>query len=212
MMRIVIADDHPLVREALAMTVMRAVDADAQVRQVPDFDSLCEVCETWAPTLALVDLNMPGMNALEGLRTLRQRHPALALLVASGQEDPPTIRAALATGINGFFPKTGAPELLRSAVQLVLSGESYVPPGALADHRGGEPPHRPDITGLTPRQRDVLMRLLQGHSNKLIARDLGLTEGTVKIHIAAILRALGARNRTEAVVRAHGLHIDGSES
>ncbi len=211
MMRIVVADDHPLVREALVVTVMRAV-AEAQVQQAHDFDSLSAACQTWAPALALVDLNMPGMNSLEGLRTLRSRYPTLALLVASGQEDPPTIRAVLATGVNGFFPKTGAPELLRSAIQLVLAGESYVPPGALADHLGGEPPHRPDVTGLTPRQRDVLRRLLRGHSNKLIARDLGLTEGTVKIHIAAILRALGARNRTEAVVRAHGLHLDGSDT
>lgn len=205
-MRIVIADDHPLVREALVVTVMRTV-ADAQVQQAQDFDSLCEACDCWAPTLALVDLNMPGMNALEGLRTLRRRHPTLAVLVASAQEDPPTIRAVLATGVNGFFPKTGAPELLRSAIQLVLAGESYVPPNALADHLDGAPPHRPDVSGLTPRQRDVLTRLLHGHSNKLIARDLGLTEGTVKIHIAAILRALGARNRTEAVVRAHELGL-----
>ncbi|MEO5696525.1 MAG: response regulator transcription factor [Burkholderiaceae bacterium] len=210
-MRILIADDHPLVREALVVTVMRAV-ADAQVRQAHDFDSLAEACEAWSPALALVDLNMPGMNALEGLRMLRRRHPTMAVLVASAQEDPPTIRAVLATGVNGFFPKTGAPELLRNAIQLVLAGESYVPPGALGDFLGGEPPHRPDVSGLTPRQHDVLMRLLQGHPNKLIARDLGLTEGTVKIHIAAILRALGARNRTEAVVRAHELGLDGAES
>ncbi|MEO7855160.1 MAG: response regulator transcription factor [Rubrivivax sp.] len=204
-MKIVIADDHPLLREALVVTVMRAV-TDAEVRQAKDFDSLYEACASWAPSLALVDLNMPGMNALQGLQTLRRDFPTLALLVASAQEDAPTIRAVLASGVNGFFPKTGAPELLGSAIHLVLAGEAYVPPGALAG-LGGDAPHRPDLSGLTPRQRDVLMRLLHGHPNKLIARELGLTEGTVKIHIAAILRALGARNRTEAVVRAHELGL-----
>lgn len=205
-MKIVIADDHPLVRDALATTLLRAVP-DAEVLQTADLPGLLQVCTCSDIELAVVDLNMPGMNGLEGLRHLRTDCPQLAVLVASAQDDAPTIRAALSYGISGFFPKTGGAELLVKAVQLVLAGGVYVPPGALADHVGGTPPPTADASGLTPRQIDVLKRLMHGHSNKLIARELGLTEGTVKIHIAAILRALGARNRTEAVVRAHELGV-----
>jgi two-component system, NarL family, nitrate/nitrite response regulator NarL len=205
-MRVLIADDHPMVRDAIARAVQRA-DADAEVHEAQDFASAQDLCESLLPELALLDLNMPGMNGIEGLRRLRLRFPALALIVASGQEDPPTIRAVLATGVSGFFPKSAAPELLLQAIRLVQAGGVYVPAGVLADFRDGVPPPV-GVAGLTPRQLAVLRRLLHGWPNKVIARELGLTEGTVKVHIAAILRALQARNRTEAVVRARELGFD----
>lgn len=207
-MRIVVADDHPLVRDALARTVRRA-DPSAEVHEAQDYASVQCLCTALAPELALVDLNMPGMNGVEGLRLLRRQFPALAIIVASGQEDPPTIRNVLSAGANGFFPKTADPELLLQAIRLVQAGGVYVPAGVLADFQDGLPPLRPHSAGLTPRQLAVLQRLLRGLPNKLIARDLSLTEGTVKIHIAAILRALRARNRTEAVIRARELGLDG---
>jgi DNA-binding NarL/FixJ family response regulator len=205
-MNVLVADDHPLVRDALCRTVQRA-EAQACVHEAADFAGIQAQCAAVAPALALIDLNMPGMNGLDGLRWLRQHFPALALIVASGQEDAPTIRAVLATGARGFFPKSAAPELLLQAIRLVQAGGTYVPAGVMADFQDGLPPARADTAGLTPRQIDVLQRLLRGLPNKLIARDLGLTEGTVKIHIAAILRALQARNRTEAVVRARELGV-----
>ena len=210
-MRILVADDHPLVRDALAHTLRRA-DAEAEVHEAQDFDGALGLCEALQPELALLDLNMPGMNGLEGLRRLRRQFPQLRLIVASGQEDPPTMRAVLATGASGFFPTSGAAELLLQAIRIVQAGGIYVPPGVLADFRDGAPPAPPDAAGLTPRQLDVLQRLLRGWPNKLIARELGLTEGTVKIHIAAILRALRARNRTEAVIRARELGLDDAPS
>jgi DNA-binding NarL/FixJ family response regulator len=206
-MKVLVADDHPMVRDALARTVQRA-DADADIHEAADFAAAERVCELHAPELGLVDLNMPGMHGVEGLRRLRRQFPAVALIVASGQEDPPTIRTVLGAGANGFFPKSAAPELLLQAIRLVQAGGVYVPPSVLADFRDGAPPAKPDTAGLTPRQLAVLQRLLQGLPNKLIGRELGLTEGTVKIHIAAILRALRVRNRTEAVVRARELRLD----
>jgi len=205
-MNVLVADDHPLVRDALCRTVQRAL-GPASLHEAADFAGVQAQCTAFAPSLALVDLNMPGMNGLDGLRWLRQQYPALALIIASGQEDGPTIRAVLATGARGFFPKSAAPELLLQAIRLVQAGGIYVPTGVTADFHEGLPPARADTAGLTPRQIDVLQRLLRGLPNKLIARDLGLTEGTVKIHIAAILRALQARNRTEAVVRARALGV-----
>jgi DNA-binding NarL/FixJ family response regulator len=206
-MKILVADDHPLVREGLVRAV-RPLAVDIEVHEAQDFSTAQCLCEALAPELALVDLNMPGMNGLEGLRSLRRQFREVAFIVVSGQEDPPLIRAALASGANGFFPKSASSALLLQCIALVLAGGLYVPPGVLADFRDGLPPPRPDTAGLTPRQLQVLHRLAQGLPNKLIARDLGLTEGTVKIHIAAILRALRARNRTEAVVRARELGLD----
>jgi DNA-binding NarL/FixJ family response regulator len=210
-MKILVADDHPLVRDALARTVA-ALDAVVQVFEAADFEALRGLAGQHDLDFALVDLNMPGMHGLGGLRTLRTEFPTLVLVVASAQDDAATIRSVLATGVSGFIPKTESRDVVLQAIRLVLAGGVYVPPRVLLDPGGGTASPAPagsngaDAT-LTPRQLDVLGCLLQGRPNKLIARDLGLTEGTVKIHIAAILRSLGASNRTEAVVRARELGL-----
>lgn len=204
-MKVLIADDHPLVRDALARTV-RELDRDVQVQEAGDLDALLQLAAEGGADLALVDLNMPGMDGVEGLRRLREAVPTLPIVVASGQEDPATIRAVLAAGAVGFIPKSERSEVLLAALRLVQSGGTYVPARMLDPASG--PPHDLKSADLTPRQLDVLQCLLRGEPNKQIARELGLTEGTVKIHIAAILRALHARNRTEAVVRARSLGID----
>jgi DNA-binding NarL/FixJ family response regulator len=204
-MKVLIADDHPLVRDALART-LRCVQPDAQVLEAADFANALRVLQTEAPQLALVDLHMPGMDRVEGVRRLRLLCPGVPLVVASGEDDPAVIRAALQAGAVGFLPKAESPDVLQQALRLVLGGGTYTPPQALADLQPGAAP-RPDASGLTPRQTDVLRCLMRGQPNKLIARELGLTEGTVKIHIAAILRVLQARNRTEAVVVARNLGL-----
>lgn len=205
-MNVLVADDHPLVRDAISRTVRRA-DAAACVHEAADYAAAQRVCLATAPALALVDLNMPGMGGIEGVRNLRLQFPQMTLIVASAQEDAPTIRAVLSAGARGFFPKSAEPELLVQAIRLVQAGGTYVPTGVVADYEDGRPPVKAGVAGLTPRQMDVLHRLLRGLPNKLIGRELGLTEGTVKIHIAAILRALQARNRTEAVVLARELGV-----
>jgi DNA-binding NarL/FixJ family response regulator len=208
-MKVLIADDHPLVRDALART-LRCVQPEADVLEAADFASALRVLQSEAPqlavNLAIVDLHMPGMERVDGVRRLRLLCPGVPLVVASGEDDPAVIRAALAAGAVGFLPKAESPDVLQQALRLVLGGGTYTPPQALADLQPGAAP-RPDASGLTPRQTDVLRCLMRGQPNKLIARELGLTEGTVKIHIAAILRVLQARNRTEAVVVARNLGL-----
>ena len=206
-MRVLIADDHPMVRDALART-LREIEPTAEVQQADDFDTLLRLALDGSSDLVLLDLNMPGMGGIAGLQRLRARLPTLPVVVASGQDDAATIRAVLAAGAAGFIPKSERPEVLLGALRLVLAGGVYVPPRSL-----DAPPTLPASPAgaaalLTPRQRDVLRAMSRGQPNKLIARELGLTEGTVKIHIAAILRALQARNRTEAVVRARELGLD----
>jgi DNA-binding NarL/FixJ family response regulator len=205
-MKVLIADDHPLVREALARTVAR-VRPEAEVLQAASHDDTLARLAAEQPPLALVDLHMPGMSGTLALRRLRAASPSTRLLVVSGDDDPAVMRAALAAGAAGFVPKSEPPERLEQALALVLAGGTYLPAQALADFRDGQAPPRADPGALTPRQTDVLHGLMRGLPNKLIARELGLTEGTVKIHIAAILRALQARNRTEAVVVARDLGI-----
>lgn len=205
-MNVLIADDHPLVRDALARTV-QAVLPDAAMLQAADLDTAQALLLAEQPALALLDLHMPGMQGVQGVRRLQRLAPALKILVASGEEDPAVMRAVMAAGALAFLPKSEPVEVLQQAIRIVLGGGTYLPSQALADLRPGASLPRPDAAAMTPRQLDVLKCLMQGQPNKLIARELGLTEGTVKIHIAAILRALQARNRTEAVVLARKLDL-----
>ena len=205
-MQVLIADDHPMVRDALRRTLL-LVEPDVQVLEAADYASALQLMQTESLQLALLDLHMPGMDRVNGLRRLRLLFPQLPIAVVSGEDDPVVIRATLSAGAVGFLPKSESPKVLQQALRLVLGGGTYMPALALADLRHGAPPPRPDAGGLTPRQLDVLRCLMRGQPNKLIAREMGLTEGTVKIHIAAILRVLQARNRTEAVVVARDLGL-----
>jgi DNA-binding NarL/FixJ family response regulator len=203
--KVLIADDHPLVRDALARTVQQLA-AQVLVCETGDLEGLLRLAAQGDADLALVDLNMPGMDGVAGLRRLREVAPTLPVVVASGQEDAATIRDVLAAGAAGFVPKSERSEVLLGALRLVQSGAIYLPARLLE----AAPPAAAaaaSLSNLTPRQLDVLRCLQRGEPNKSIARELGLTEGTVKIHIAAILRVLQARNRTEAVVRARAMGI-----
>ena len=200
-----IADHDPLVRGAWGRIVCQ-LEGGAHILEADDHTTLLErLAET--VHLLLVDLNFSGIDGMAGLHRLRMRFPMLAIVVASGRHDAPTIRAGLAAGVNGFIAKLDSPDMLLQVLRLVRAGGIYIPESALDSVH-----HLPALTTrsgshLTVRQLDVLRRLLRGEPNKVIARQLGLVEGTVKIHIAGILRALHVHNRTEAVVRAQELGL-----
>lgn len=224
-MKILIADDHRLVIEAVKAKLS---ELEAEI----DFVLAMSVDELLARAsddidLAVIDLNMPGAEGQAHIDEIRRRHPAVPVIVLSGYEDPAVMRSALERGVLGFIPKAYSPEVMLSAVRLVLAGGVYVPPmmlsslppGVVAGIAGGGPEgaaQRGSATAavqtlehlrnvLTERQVEVLQLLSQGKPNKLIGRALGISEGTVKIHLAAIFRALNVRNRTEAVVAAQTL-------
>ncbi len=218
-MRILIADDHRLIVEGVKLK-LGELGPDTEFVIAMDLDELRQAIHAIdADTLelALVDLAMPGVQGTEHLAEVIEKLPHVPVIVLSGSEDPALMKGLLAMGVAGFIPKAYSPEVMLSAVRLVLSGGVYVPPLLLQD--------RPEVAGstsspvpamaqpspadsleerlrklLTERQIDVLRLLSQGKPNKLIARDLGISEGTVKIHLAAIFRALNVRNRVEAVV------------
>lgn len=159
------------------------------------------------PSIALIllDLGLPDCDGLEFLRQLRSDRPEVGVVVLSGSGLPAQMREAMALGALGFIPKTQPRAILVGALQLVLAGGLYIPPDALlAPATSPLPLHRqtPDEAGLTARQTDILALLVAGASNKEICRRLDIAEPTVKNHVTAILRILGADNRTEAAVMA----------
>ncbi|KQX84629.1 response regulator transcription factor [Variovorax sp. Root473] len=226
-MKILIADDHRLVIEAVKAKLSE-LGAGIEFVLALSVDELLAGA-TDDLDLALIDLNMPGADGQAHIDEIRRRHPAVPVIVLSGYEDPAIMRSALERGVLGFIPKAYSPEVMLSAVRLVLAGGVYVPPMMLTalppgivagvsptSAAGGEPfarggngasgqtlEHLRSV--LTERQVEVLQLLSQGKPNKLIGRSLGISEGTVKIHLAAIFRALNVRNRTEAVVAAQAL-------
>lgn len=223
-MRILIAEDHRLVIEAMKAKLAELEDGVAFVVATTAAELRALAADD--VDLALIDLNIPGAEQYDHIDELRRRHPEVPVIVVSGYEDPAMMRAVLDRGALGFIPKAYSPEVMLSAVRLVLAGGVYVPPmmlsalaGGIASHVGAGPLQKAATASapagaptlehlrnvLTERQVEVLQLLSQGKPNKLIGRSLGISEGTVKIHLAAIFRALNVRNRTEAVVAAQSL-------
>ena len=206
--RVLIADDHPLYRDALQLVVAGAFP-DVECRESPDIAGTLAALAGSDIDLVLLDLTMPDASGLDGLQRIRAAHPAIPVIVCSADSDPRTVREAFRGGAAGYLPKSSGAALTRHALEIVRAGGQYVPSEALApapaetpsgNARGG--PDEP----LTPRQERVLELMEQGLSNKAIGRELGIGEITVKAHVSAILRKLGVDNRVQAVLasRARG--------
>jgi len=205
MVRILIADDHGLYRQGLRTFLQDSIP-DVEIVEAEGLDSALEALGRGAPfDLVVTDLRMPGMDGPQSLSAFREAFPAVKLVVMSGLEDRATVLASLGAGAHGYVPKSAPPEVMSDAITTVMAGRIWVPATLASWTPQTEPPPAPppsvggsDGPRLTPRQRDVLRLLLRGASTKEIARELDLGEGTVKVHLAGLYRALGARNRTEA--------------
>jgi DNA-binding NarL/FixJ family response regulator len=205
-LKILVADDHALFRDGLRY-LLGQLDGALELLEAKDGAEALELARAHPDLdLVLLDLGMPGIDGLAGLRLLRARCPAVPVVILSASEEPADVRQALDAGALGFIPKSSTSQVMLSALRLVLSGGMYLPPSYMERSHAVRVPlaaaSSVESLGLTPRQLDVLRLLGQGHSNKEIARVLDLAEGTVKLHISAILRALGVDNRTRAVVAA----------
>lgn len=198
--RIAIADDHPLMRAALASALATLAPAVEFVEACDHDETLALLERTPAPDILLMDLHMPGARGVDSVREVRRRAPQVPLAIVSADDDPAAVRALLAQGIAGFIPKTDSPTVIASAVRLILAGGVYVPPALVAGPSA--PARAAELAGLTERQVEVVRLLARGLSNKGIARELGVSEGTVKVHLLAVFRALDVRNRTSAVLAA----------
>jgi len=209
--KILVADDHALIREALRH-LLTQLDPSVVVEESPDCDSARSLAKDNPELdLLLLDITLPGGGGLPLLSELHREHPMLPVVMLSAAEDAGTVRDALARGAVGFIPKSSSNEVMLGALRLVLSGGRYIPIEALGDDGGaaGEPALASgDDLKLTDRQRQVLALIAKGDSNKQICRELGLAEATVKMHISAILRALKVTSRAQAIVAVNRLGLD----
>jgi DNA-binding NarL/FixJ family response regulator len=204
--RILVADDHPLYRNALGNVVAEAFD-DVEVVECEDIASALQYLANAAIDLVLLDLSMPDADGLDGVARLRAAAPATPIIVCSAQDDPDLVRDCFKLGVSGYLPKSSGTGVTSHALQLVRGGGVYVPYEALAERvvAGEDKAAQEDFDDsgagdLTPRQRNVLSLLERGMSNKAIARELGIGEITVKAHVSAILRKLGVENRLQAII------------
>ena len=199
MLKILIADDHELFLDGLRM-VLSDLDDNVEIDTVHDHKQLQEKANGSVPyDLILTDLAMPGLNWHESLRLLKEHYPDTPIVVLSAVSEPENVMQAIDIGASGFIPKTSSSKIILSALHLILSGGLYLPSELLRLSNKDEPAEE-NKGPLTSRQLDVLRLMGQSKPNKIIARELDLSEGTVKLHVTAILKALNVTNRTGAVI------------
>ena len=202
--RALVADDHELFRSGLRQLLIDSLGA-AEVREAETLDQAIEVLTNeGAGDLILVDLRMPGVNGAEALAALRDGFPEAKIAVVSAWEERAEILAALSAGVHGYIPKSLPSAEIAAALRSILDGRIFVPAAIGKREPGAGSASATAEAGqdkLTLRQKEVLNELLKGQASKEIARTLDIAEGTVKIHLAAIYRALGVRTRAEAIAR-----------
>ncbi len=199
--KIIIADDHPLFRQALLGTLKAKLN-HTQWLEVETIDQLEQQLQANNDSdLLLLDLNIPGAHGFNTLIHVRNHFPQIPVVVVSAHEDHNTISQAMSYGAAGFVPKSTPVDDIFTAIMSVLSGDVWLPDsfkGAQADSNNGDIAER--VASLTQQQYRILMMFAQGLLNKQIAYDLNVSEATIKAHATAIFRKLDVRNRTQAVI------------
>lgn len=214
-MHLLIADDHMLFRSGFKLLVSQLFPG-ASLSDASDANEAWDILnDDAAYDLVFLDLAMPGMNGVAGVRRFVERRPAIPVVILSAYAEPEEIVECMGIGVRGYIPKSSSESVLQNAVSLMLAGEIYVPRRAIGQMLAeGTSEYAEDLEGLsdnnplrqlTPRQRCTLALMIEGQSNKEIARSLGLLESTVKAHVKVILRKLSAHNRTQAALIAADL-------
>jgi len=208
---ILIADDHPLFRDALQRAVLAALP-QAQVRSAESVHGLYTLIEQYPDAdLLLLDLHMPGARGYSALVHIRGQYPGLPIIVVSGHEEAQVARRALAHGAAAYIPKSTAGDDIVHAIRAVLDGDVWLPPqlvGGHAELKPAEADIAARVAALTPQQFRVLTMIAEGLLNKQIAWELGVSEATVKAHMTAIMRKLGVNNRTQVALAASQLAVE----
>jgi DNA-binding NarL/FixJ family response regulator len=220
-MKILLVDDDVLLRKGLRELVLELGEEVSVLEAGTAREALALISEHTDVSLILLDLKLPDQDGLSVLTNLRKRYPRVPIVVLSGYyDDRYTMLKALENGALGFIPKSSGLSVTLAALRLVVSGGTYIPPQIFADDGNLEASTRLTAaqtatssvdSGLTAQQLRVLALLMQGRSNKGIGKELRLAESTVKVHMSAILKALHAKNRTEAVIIANKMKLDLSQ-
>ena len=199
-MKILVVDDHPLIVHALGQ-VLPGLESDLDVLSAVNRDeTLALLARHPDCALVLLDLALPGAHGLDLLAELRRNFPRLPIVVLSATHDRATIGAALTAGARGFIAKTADAATMLDAVRTVLAGGRHVTRDVAPIRMREIDGVSIEVLGLTQRQGEVMMLLAQGKPNKIICRDLRLSEGTVKVHVSAILKALNVHSRSQVIV------------
>lgn len=205
--RIIVADDHPLFRDAIIHLLERSF-ASVAITQVESFGALTEVlAEEKLPSLVLLDLKLNDIQGMDGLLILKKQYPSLPVLIISAYDDNSVVRMAMQYGASGFVPKSLEMDRMADAIQAVLDGDIWLP--ELSDSPNKEPEHPASAAfeELTPAQLKVLALLRDGKPSKEMASIMSVTESTIKAHLTEIFRKLKVKNRTQAVVVAKDLQL-----
>ena len=199
----IVADDHPLFRDALIHAIRNCVEG-ADIKEADSLATLQEVVEANPDVdLLFLDLNMPGVSGFSALAYMRSNHESLPTVIVSAMDDPAIIRRAIQHGASGFIPKASPIRTIETAIQAILQGEVWLPANIDLNEDGldsEEARIAAAMSSLTPHQFRVLMMLGEGLLNKQIAYQLGVSEATIKAHVTAILRKMQVTNRTQAVL------------
>ena len=212
MYTILVADDHPLFREAICSVILSRFPASTIIETENLEDTLTQANNQPDIDLLLLDLNMPGMQGLSGLLALRSQTPTIPVVIVSAENDKKTVLQAISFGAVGFISKSTDRGHIAEALEQILDGNVYLPPDIirampLNNEGAGDGGSRQTLSAeslqqLTRRQLLVLERMVRGESNKQIAYNLNIAETTVKGHVSAILKKLGVHNRVQAVLSA----------
>jgi DNA-binding NarL/FixJ family response regulator len=204
--RVLLVDDHALVRQGLRAVLATTTDCDV-VGEAGTGEEAVERAADLHPDVVVMDLSMPGAGGVEATRTIRTTVPAARVLVLTTFSDDDRVRAALAAGATGYLLKDAAPEEVVAAVRSTARDEAPVDPRVARALLPGAPVAARDRgPDLPPRERDVLVRIARGLSNRQIATELGIAERTVKVHVGSVFRRIGVADRTSAALwaRDHG--------
>jgi DNA-binding NarL/FixJ family response regulator len=199
MIRVLVVDDHSMVRTGLERLLYHVPDIEMIGGASSGEDAIRQV-EAYAPDVVLMDIAMPGLNGVDATRTIVGRHPGIKVIMVSTFDDQRDVAAALDAGASGYLMKDVEPEALVSGIRSVLTGGVPLSPSVAARVVGsrGQPASAPLL--LTKRETDVLTLIVEGCSNKQIARTLGISEKTVKTHCGRLFRRIGVHDRTQAAV------------
>jgi len=202
-MKILIVDDHTLFRSGM-VHLLQSLSPQPIVVESEDLTSSAELLDTQDDIdLVLLDLKLSDAVGVDSLLRLRKQAPETPIIVLSGEQDPDVIRRCIDNGAMGFITKSATHDELLNAIRLIVAGGVYLPRDVMAGTlHSRNPEERSDVAllaSLSDRQREVLTYLLQGKPNKTISTKMDISQNTVKAHLSAIFRTLGARNRTEAV-------------